>query len=73
MCILYKYTYGGHMEPKTSESMRKAIAKYQKEKMDTITFRVPKGQKQIIQDFAKSQGKSLNAFVVDLINKAMEK
>lgn len=41
--------------------------KYLKEKVDEFKIRVPKGQKQIIQDFAKGQGKSLNAFVVDLI------
>lgn len=40
---------------------------------DNITIRVPKGEKAIIQEFAKSQGKSLNAFVVDLIREAMNK
>lgn len=42
--------------------------KYLKEKVDEFKIRVPKGQKQIIQDYAKSQGKSLNAFVTGLIN-----
>lgn len=41
---------------------------YLKEKVDTFVIRVPKGQKAIIQEYAKSQGKSLNSYVVDLIN-----
>lgn len=59
--------------PKTSEAMLKAINKYQSEKVEEFKIRVPKGQKTLIQDYAKSQGKSLNAFVVELINNAMEK
>lgn len=46
---------------------QEAKDKYLKEKVDTVLIRVPKGQKQVIQDFAKSKGKSLNAFVYDLI------
>jgi predicted HicB family RNase H-like nuclease len=58
---------------KTSEAMRKAINKYQTEKVDEFKIRVPKGQKQVIQDFAKSKGKSLNAFVYELIQREIEK
>ena len=47
--------------------------KYLKEKVDTVLFRVPKGQKQAIQDYAKSQGKSLNAFIYELIQAEMNK
>lgn len=47
--------------------------KYLKEKVDEFKIRVPKGQKQVIQDFAKSKGKSLNAFVYELIQKEIEK
>ncbi len=46
---------------------QKSKDKYLKEKVDTVLIRVPKGQKQVIQDYAKSKGKSLNAFVCDLI------
>lgn len=59
--------------PKTSESMLKAINKYQSEKVDEFKVRVPKGQKITIQEFAKSQGKSLNAYIVELIKEDMEK
>jgi len=55
-----------------TEARLKANKKYLTEKVDTLQIRVPKGRKIIIQEFAKSQGKSLNAFVLDLINNAME-
>ena len=47
--------------------------RYLKEKVDEFKIRVPKGQKQIIQEFAKSRGKSLNAFVCELIQAEMSK
>lgn len=45
--------------------------KYLKERVEEFKVRVPKGQKKAIQEFAKSNGKSLNSFVVELINEAM--
>lgn len=39
---------------KTSDVMLKAINKYQTEKVDEFKVRVPKGQKSIIQEFAKN-------------------
>lgn len=45
--------------------------KYLKEKVENLMIRVPKGQKSAIQEFAKSKGKSVNSFVVELINKEM--
>lgn len=47
--------------------------RYLKEKVDEFKVRVPKGQKQVIQEFAKSRGKSLNAFVYELIQTEMSK
>ena len=45
---------------------------FQKEKYDRIIVNVPKGQKDVIQTYAKEQGyKSLNAIVVDCINSKM--
>ena len=45
---------------------------FQKEKCDRIIVNVPKGQKDVIQTYAKEQGyNSLNAFVVDCINSKM--
>lgn len=46
--------------------------KYLKEKVESFNIRVPKGQKTIIQEYAKQKGKSLNSYVVDLINKDMQ-
>lgn len=45
---------------------------YLKEKVDEFKVRVPKGQKVVIQEYAKSKGKSLNSYVVDLINTDMD-
>jgi predicted HicB family RNase H-like nuclease len=50
---------------------QKTKDEYLKNKVDTFVVRVPKGQKQIIQDFAKLNGMSLNSFVVSLINSAV--
>ena len=45
--------------------------KYLKEKVDEFKVRVPKGEKEIIQSYAKAKGKSLNTYVVDLIHADM--
>lgn len=58
--------------PKTSDAMRKAINKYQTEKVETIAVRVPKGEKEVIKAHAAQKGKSLNAYIVDLIHADME-
>lgn len=56
----------------TSPAMRKAIKKYQKEKVDEIKIRVPKGKKAIIQEYASTQNESVNSFINRLIDEAME-
>lgn len=38
------------------------------EKQDNITIRVPKGEKAKIKRWAETKGKSLNKYIVDLIN-----
>lgn len=50
---------------------QKAKDKYLKEKVDTFVLRVPKGEKVLIQEKAASIGKSLNAYIVDLIKSDM--
>lgn len=52
--------------------IQEAKNRYLQEKVERLSIVVPKGEKQKMQEFAKSQGKSLNAFVVDLIHNAME-
>ena len=50
-----------------SPAQAKASAKYLSEKVDSIMVRVPKGQKELIQEAAKKQNKSLNQFCADAI------
>lgn len=45
---------------------------YQKNNYDRLVINVPKGQRQVIKDFASKQGQSLNAFVVGLIEQAIK-
>lgn len=46
---------------------------FQKQKYDRLVINVVKGEKEPIQEFAKSQGKSLNAYIVELIKEDMQK
>lgn len=52
---------------KYSEAQKEATARYNKKTYDRIDVVVPKGKRQIIKDFAASQGKSLNRFICDAI------
>lgn len=56
----------------TTEGQRRAIAKYQA-KLDEIKVRVPKGKREIYKSFAESQGKSLNALIVELLEEKMSR
>lgn len=40
---------------------------------DTVTFRVPKGQKANIQTAATAQGQSINAYINQAVNERMER
>lgn len=55
------------------DSQKEATARYNKKAYDRINIIVKKGQRQIIKDFAASQGKSLNRFVCDLIEAEIKK
>ena len=56
---------------KYSDAQKEATARYNKKAYDRIDVIVPKGKRQIIKDFAASQGKSLNRFVCDAIEYQM--
>ena len=58
---------------KYSDAQKEATARYNKKAYDRIDVVVPKGQRQIIKDFAASQGKSLNRFICDAIDEQMSK
>lgn len=59
------------MERKNSQARIDANNRYVQKNYTTLTIRVKKGQEESIKEFAKSQGKSLNGFINDLINDAM--
>lgn len=54
-----------------SEAQKEATARYNKKAYDRVNIVVPKGKRQIIADFAKSQGKSINKFINDAIDYQM--
>ena len=56
---------------KYSDAQKEATARYNKKTYDRINIIVKKGQRQIIKDFAASQGKSLNRFILDAVEKEM--
>lgn len=56
------------MPSKAQESKNK----YLREKVDEFKVRVPKGQKVVIQEYAKSKGKSLNKLVIELLEREMK-
>lgn len=56
---------------KYSDAQKEATARYNKKTYERIDVVVKKGQRQIIKDFAASQGKSLNRFILDAVEKEM--
>lgn len=58
---------------KYSEAQKEATARYNKKAYDRINIIVKKGQRELIKNFAASQGKSLNRFVLDAIEAKMNK
>ncbi len=59
--------------PKYYDSQKEATARYNKKTYDRINIIVKKGQRQLIKDYAAGQGKSLNRFILDLVEKEMHK
>lgn len=58
---------------KYSDAQKEATARYNKKAYDRIDLVVKKGQRQIIKDFAASQGKSLNRFILDAVEAEMNR
>ena len=58
---------------KYSDAQKEATARYNKKAYDRIDVVVPKGQRQIMKDFAASQGKSLNRFILDAVEAEMNR
>lgn len=55
-----------------SEAQKKATAKYMKNKLDDIKVRVSKGKREVYKAHAERQGKSLNALIIELLEKDMQ-
>ena len=56
-----------------SEAQRKANRKYDAKAYDLVSFRFPKGKKEIIQAHSTARKESLNGFVNRAINETMER
>ena len=54
-----------------SDSQKEATTRYNKKAYDRIEIKVKKGRKREIFAFAASKNKSVNQFIVDLINREM--
>ena len=55
----------------TSDALKRAIKKYDQEKVDRIIFRVPKGKRDMIQTHAAEQGESVSAFLNRAVDETM--
>lgn len=55
-----------------SDAQKEATARYNKKAYDRIEIKVKKGRKKLIFEYATKQGKSVNQFVVELIEEAMK-
>ena len=56
-----------------SDAQKEATARYNKKAYDRIEIKVRKGRKNEISAYAASQNKSMNQFIVDLIEREMKK
>lgn len=58
---------------KYTDAQKEATARHNKKAYDRINIIVKKGQREIIKQYAAKQGKSLNRFVLDAIEKEMNR
>ena len=56
-----------------TEAQLRANKKYREEKLESITFRVPKGNKARIQAHAAANGESTNAFIYRAITETIDR
>lgn len=66
--IMYNHYREGEISMAYSDASKKATIKYQKKAYDRIELKVKKGNKEIITKRADELGKSVNAYIKDLIN-----
>lgn len=53
-------------------SQSKAVTKYISKAYDQVSLRIPKGTREKYKNHAESKGKSLNALIVELLDKDMK-
>lgn len=56
-----------------TEAKKKANSKYLKNTVETIAFRVPKGEKEKLKDVAERAGLSLNAFIGEAVKEKIDR
>ncbi len=57
----------------SSDAQRRARDKWLSEKVEDVKFRVPKGQKVIIQEHAAKHGESVNAFLNRAVDETIQR
>ena len=57
----------------SAEAAKRAVKKYDQEKIDRIAMRVPKGKREVIQAHAQEQGESINAFLNRAVDETIER
>ena len=57
----------------SSDAIRRATAKYDKEKIDFVTLRVPKGYKNAIKKHAEENNETINSFIKRAIKETIER
>lgn len=55
-----------------SAAVNKAVQRYSNENYDRFTLRFKKGQKHEVSAFARAKGKSLNSYIIGLIDEDMK-
>ena len=58
---------------KRSESLDRAIKKYESEKIDKVLLRMPKGKREIVQQHADARQESVNGFINRAIDETMQR
>lgn len=69
--VLYYASEG--MTMTVSKAQQQAVSKYMKANYDELKIRIPKGNKARIQEHAREQGESTNAFIYRAVNEAIER
>ena len=56
-----------------SKVQQQAVSKYMKANYDELKIRIPKGNRARIQEHAREQGESTNAFIYRAVNETIER